>query len=81
MSMTTKILEKKVAELDKRVAELSLESVTWQQRARISEKEEHRLDKALRMQSAFRLEAEQSLRAYREASIFRLVWNRLRGRA
>ena len=63
--MSQKTIDQKT--MDRRVAELSAEMV--------------RLDRELRVEKTFRLDAERSLRAYREASIFRLVWNRLRGRA
>lgn len=79
MSMMTKILEKKVATLDARVAELSIDATSWRQRAMISESEERRLQSRLLVETAFRLDAERSLRAYRESSLVRLAWNRLRG--
>ena len=69
----------KVATLDARVAELSIDVVSWRQRAMISEGEERRLNSRLLVETAFRLDAERSLRAYRESSLVRLVWNRLRG--
>lgn len=79
MSQITKTLEKKVATLDARVAELSIDATSWRQRAMISESEERRLQSRLLVETAFRLDAERSLRAYRESSLVRLAWNRLRG--
>lgn len=78
MSMITKALEKKVATLDARVAELSAEVVRWHQRAMIAEKNEARLDRELRVEKAFRLDADRSLRAYRAKTV-RGLWARLWG--
>lgn len=69
MSMITKALEKKVATLDARVAELSAEMVRWSQRAQIAEANEVRLARELKVETAFRLDAERSLRAYRARSL------------
>lgn len=80
MSQITKTLEKKAATLDQRVAELSAEMVRWSQRAQIAEANEVRLARELRVEKAFRLDAERSLRAYRAKSVLGL-WARLWGRS
>lgn len=72
--------KKVISELEQWVAELSAEIVRWQQRALIAEENEVRLDRELRVEKAFRLDAERSLRAYRAKSV-RGLWARLWGRA
>lgn len=80
MSMMTKTLEKKVTALDARVAELSLDVVTWRQRAMIAESSERSLEKRLLVQTATSLELERKLRYLRGRSVVSLLWDRLRGR-
>ena len=75
MSRITQTLEKKVQALDQRVAELSLERVTWEQRARIAEREEVRLDRELRITKAALAVADRELRT---RPLVRLAWDRLR---
>lgn len=67
--MSQKTFEEKIKVLDERVAELSAESVRWHQRATIAEENEVALDRKLRVETAFRLDAERSLRAYRARSL------------
>lgn len=95
MSRITQTLEGKVRALDQRVAELSLERITWEQRARISEEHEVRLDRELRIANADLAATKRELqltkaalavseREIRTKPIAMLVWRRiqsiLRGR-
>ena len=81
MSLIKKTLEKKVQALDQRVAELSIERITWEQRARIAEQNEVRLDRELQLTKAALAVSERELRT---KPIAMLVWRRiqsiLRGR-
>lgn len=79
MSQITKTLEKKAATLDARVAEISAEVVRLHQRAIIAEENEVKLSRKLQVETAFRLDAERSLRAYRAKTV-RGLWARLWGR-
>jgi hypothetical protein len=74
MSRITQTLEKKVQALDQRVAELSIERITWEQRARIAEREEVRLDRELRITKAALAVADRELRT---RPLVRLAWDRL----
>ena len=74
MSLITKTLEKKVQALDQRVAELSIERITWEQRARIAEQNEVRLDRELRITKAALAVADRELRT---RPLVRLAWDRL----
>lgn len=78
MSQITKTLEKKAATLDTRVAELSAEMVRWSQRAQIAEANEVRLARELKVETAFRMDAERSLRAYHAKTVLGF-WARLWG--
>lgn len=77
----TQQLETQIKELDRRVAELSIERITWEQRARISEQEEVRLYRELQLTKAALAVSERELRT---KPIAMLVWRRiqsiLRGR-
>lgn len=75
MSLITKTLEKKVQALDQRVAELSLGRIEWEQRARIAEREEVRLDRELRITKAALAVADRKLRT---RPLVLLAWDRLR---
>lgn len=77
----TQQLETQIKEFDRRVAELSIERITWEQRARISEQEEVRLYRELQLTKAALAVSERELRT---KPIAMLVWRRiqsiLRGR-
>lgn len=77
----TQQLETQIKELDRRVAELSIERITWEQRARISEQEEVRSYRELQLTKAALAVSERELRT---KPIAMLVWRRiqsiLRGR-
>lgn len=74
MSLITQTLEKKIQALDQRVAELSIERITWEQRARIAEQNEVRLDRELRITKAALAVADRELRT---RPLVRLAWDRL----
>lgn len=77
----TQQLETQIKELDRRVAELSIECITWEQRARISEENEVRLYRELQLTRAALAVSEREIRT---KPIAMLVWRRiqsiLRGR-
>lgn len=74
MSRITQTLRNKVQALDQRVAELSIDRITWEQRARIAEQNEVRLDRELRITKAALAVADRELRT---RPLVRLAWDRL----